>query len=137
DSSSRSCILLCPCYHAALGVYGTHLCKYTVYVLHHSFPICGLVLLLYIRQDGTQVCVPLKPEESMEVQRAALVRLYGAKILADASKHRVLPDSHIIFEEHRDLPMEEEGRAKRIGDREPDPLIYLIETSQESFGFVR
>jgi hypothetical protein len=73
-----------------------------------------LVILLDIRQDGAQVRVPLKPEESVEVQRATFVRLYGAKILANASKHRVLPSSYIIFEEHGNLPMEEESRAERI-----------------------
>lgn len=67
--------------------------------------------------------VSLEPEEAVEVECSPLVGLDGPIILADAPKHRVLPDPHVIFEEHGDLPVEEDDRAEGVRYREPDPLV--------------
>ena len=53
----------------------------------------------------------MKLEESVKVESTALVCLYCSKILVDASKHRFFSYSHIVLEEHGDLPVEEYCRT--------------------------
>lgn len=92
----------------------TYLCENTVDITDNPVTIYSLVVALHVFKYGTQVHVSLKPEQPVEVERTALISLHSAKILANTPKHKVLPYLHIMLEEHRGLPMEEDSQAKGV-----------------------
>jgi hypothetical protein len=59
----------------------------------------------------------MEPEETVQVERTSLIRLYGAKVLVDPTKHRGLTYLDVKLKKHGDLPMKEQRRAKGIRNR--------------------
>lgn len=67
---------------------------------------------------------------------ASFVCFYRCEILTDAPKDGLLACSHVVLEEHGDLPVEEHSRTERVRYRQPGSLVCLIEACQEPLRLV-
>ena len=69
-----------------------------VYVTDYSGAVFSLVRVGHVVDQGWQLHVPVKLEESMQVQAATTIRLYCRVVVASSSKHRFLPCPDIFVE---------------------------------------
>ena len=77
----------------------TNLGEDAIDISNHLLLVHCLIRVTNPAQDRAQVDIPLKPEQTVKMERPTVIGLNNTNILVDTAEHRVLPNPDIMLEE--------------------------------------